>query len=415
MDSLDLAIREHRTATATFTLQAQGLPLAHQEVVVEQKRHKFLFGANWGESTLALVNGELSGREKELAELRNEHFLRLFNQATLPFYWARFEPERGKPQTQRILNLAHWYVQHGCVVKGHPLCWHTLAPDWLLPLDNRAILQLQLDRIRREVTTFAGVVDYWDVVNEAVIMPLYDRYDNGPTRLCKEMGRIRLIGALFEAARAVNPRATLLLNDFDVSPAYEILLEGCLAAGIPIDAIGIQSHMHQGYWGVERTQRILERFERLGLPIHFTETTLVSGDLMPAGIVDLNDYQVDVWPSTPQGEERQAREVVLHYKTLFAHPAVQAITWWDLSDGGWLNAPAGLLRRDQSPKPAYHELMRLIKGEWWLPPTPMTTDARGQFTLTGFLGDYELSIGNRRVSFSLHEKDQPITPVNLST
>ncbi len=414
MDSLDLSIREHRTATVTFTLRSQGLPLAHREVVVEQKRHKFLFGANWGESTLALVNGELAGREKELAELRNEHFLRLFNQATLPFYWARFEPERGRPQTQRILNLAHWYVQHGCVVKGHPLCWHTLAPDWLLSLDNRAILQRQLDRIQREVATFAGVVDCWDVVNEAVIMPLYDRYDNGSTRLCKEMGRIRLIGALLEAARAANPRATLLLNDFDVSPAYEILLEGCLAAGIPIDTIGIQSHMHQGYWGVARTQRILERFERLGLPIHFTETTLVSGDLMPPDIVDLNDYQLNEWPSTPVGEERQAREVVLHYKTLFAHPAVQAITWWDLSDGGWLNAPAGWLRRDQSPKPAYHELERLIKGEWWLPPTRMTTDSNGSCTLTGFLGDYELSLDGQKIPIALHEKGPLSISLDLS-
>ncbi len=414
MSTLDHAIREHRTATVTIALHENGRPLAHQEVVVEQKRHKFLFGANWGESTLALVNGELSGPERELAEQRNEYFLRLFNQATLPFYWARFEPERGKPQTQRILNLANWYVQHGCTVKGHPLCWHTLAPDWLLPLDNREILKLQVERIQREVSTFAGVVDCWDVVNEAVIMPIYDRYDNGPTRLCKEMGRIRLIGTMFEAARAANPNATLLLNDFDISPAYDILIEGCLAAGIRIDVIGIQSHMHQGYWGVERTQRILERFERFGLPIHFTETTLVSGDLMPPEIVDLNDYQVSNWPSTPEGEERQAQEVVLHYKTLFAHPAVEAITWWDFSDGGWLNAPAGLLRRDQSPKPAYEELLRLIKSQWWLPATRMTTDANGQLTLTGFLGDYELSIGNRRFPFSLNEKGRSSISINLS-
>ncbi len=414
MDALDRAIRQHRTATITITLHENGRPLTYQKVVVEQKRHKFLFGTNWGENTLALVNGELSGQARELAERRNEHFLRLFNQATLPFYWARFEPERGKPQTQRLLNLANWYVQHGCTVKGHPLCWHTLSPDWLLPLDNREILNLQVGRIQREVSTFAGVVDCWDVVNEAVIMPIYDRYDNGPTRLCKEMGRIRLIGTMFEAARAANPNATLLLNDFDVSPAYDILIEGCLAAGIQIDAIGIQSHMHQGYWGVERTQRILERFERFGIPIHFTETTLVSGDLMPPEIVDLNDYQVSDWPSTPEGEERQAREVVLHYKTLFAHPAVQAITWWDLSDGGWLNAPAGLLRRDQSPKPAYDELLRLIKGEWWLPATPMVTDESGQLTLTGFLGDYELSIGNRRIPFSLNEKGRSSLSINLS-
>ena len=57
-----------------------------------------------------------------------------------------------------------------------------------------------------------------------------------------------------------NPSATLLINDFDVSPAYDILVEGCLEAGIKIDAIGIQSHMHQGYWGVEKTLKVLEQF-----------------------------------------------------------------------------------------------------------------------------------------------------------
>jgi len=208
---------------------------------------------------------------------------------------------------------------------------------------------------------------------------------------------------MFEAARAANPGATLLLNDFDVSPAFDILVEGCLEAGIQIDVIGIQSHMHQGYWGVERTQSVLEHFERFKLPVHFTENSILSGQLMPPEIVDLNDYQVSEWPSTPQGEERQAREVLLHYKTLLADPAVQSITWWDLSDGSWLNAPAGLLHKDHSPKPAYHELLKLIKGEWWLAPTKTSTDGNGQIAFSGFLGEYEISLGDQRALFKLNE------------
>jgi endo-1,4-beta-xylanase len=413
MENLDLAIRKNRTAEATVSLSHRGSPVAHQEILVQQKNHKFLFGSNWGESTIALANNELSGKEKEQAELRNEHYLQLFNQVTLPFYWARFEPQRGQPQTQRILNVAQWYSDRHCIVKGHPLCWHTLTADWLLTMSNREILQAQLRRIQRDVSDFAGVIDQWDVVNEAVIMPVFDRYDNGITRLCKELGRIELIRTMFDATRSINPAATLLLNDFDVSPAYDILIEGCLAAGIRIDVIGIQTHMHQGYWGVERTLGILERFERFNLPIHFTENTIVSGQLMPPEIVDLNDYQVSEWPSTPEGEQRQAQEVVLHYKTLLAHPAVQAITWWDLSDGGWLNAPAGLLRKDHSPKPAYDELLKLVKGEWWLPLAKFTTDANGQFTFNGFLGEYELSIGDQKTIFSLREKGDVLVSVNI--
>jgi GH35 family endo-1,4-beta-xylanase len=413
MDDLDLAIRRNRTANVTVTLSHQGSYVAHQDILVKQKSHKFLFGSNWGESTMALVNGELSGREKELAELRNNYFLQLFNQVTLPFYWAQFEPKRGQPQTQRILNAARWYVDHNCITKGHPLCWHTLTPDWLLTLSNREILLAQLDRIQRDVADFSGLIDQWDVVNEAVIMPIFNRYDNGITRLCRELGRIEFIRTMFDTTRAINPHATLLLNDFDVSPAYDILIEGCIAAGIRIDVIGIQTHMHQGYWGAERTQSLLKRFERFNLPIHFTENTIISGELMPPEIIDLNDYQVSEWPTTPDGEQRQAQEVVLHYKTLLAHPAVEAITWWDLSDGGWLNAPAGLLRRDHSRKPAYDELLKLIKGEWWLSPTRVTTDVEGKFVFNGFLGEYELSNGHQKSTFLVQEKGEVSISISL--
>lgn len=413
IDNLDLAIRQHRTCNATVTLLQNGVPIAHQDILVKQKRHHFLFGSTWGESTIAFANGELTGKATELAELRNERFIGLFNQVTLPFYWARFEPQRGRPQTQRILNTARWYSDHNCIVKGHPLCWHTLTPDWLLNMSNREILEAQLGRIQRVVADFSGVINMWDVVNEAVIMPIFDRYDNGITRICKELGRIELIRRMFDTARLVNPKAVLLLNDFDVSPAYDILIEGCLEAGIRIDVIGIQTHMHQGYWGAEQTLKVLGRFERFKLPIHFTENTIVSGHLMPPEIIDLNDYQINDWPSTQEGEERQAREVILHYKTLFSRPAVQAITWWDLSDGGWLNAPAGLLRKDHNCKPAYNELLKLVKGEWWLAPTRMTTDANGQFSFTGFLGEYEVSQGSQKTTFSLNEKGESLLTVNF--
>jgi hypothetical protein len=171
--------------------------------------------------------------------------------------------------------------------------------------------------------------------------------------------------------------------------------------------------MHQGYWGSQRTLNVLKQFERFNLPIHFTENSIVSGQLMPPEIVDLNDYQVDDWPSTPAGEERQAREVLLHYKTLLSRPAVQAITWWDLSDGGWLNAPAGLLRQDHTPKPAYNALLQLIKKDWWLAPTRLVADARGQFSFSGFLGEYEVSLGNQKTIFSLMEKGAARVSIDL--
>ncbi|MBN2118068.1 MAG: endo-1,4-beta-xylanase [Anaerolineales bacterium] len=407
-------IKRNRTAAATVTvLKADKAPLANQEVTVQQVRHKFLFGTAAFE-LVPLVNSGFGSKTPEDAQQWADKFLALCNAATLPFYWARFEPERGKPMTKEVQNAAKWCLDHQLVTKGHPLCWHTLTADWLLEMSNAEILQAQLARIRRDVSDFRGLIDMWDVLNEAVIMPVFDKYDNGITRLCREMGRINTIKAMFEATRAANPSATLLLNDFDVSDAYDILVEGCLEAGIKIDVIGIQSHMHQGYWGVEKTLKVLSHFERFNLPIHFTETTLVSGQIMPPEIVDLNDYQVQDWPTTPAGEERQAREAIEFYTTLFAHPRVEGITWWSLSDGGWLNAPAGLLRSDGSSKPAYEELLKLVKGEWWSGPTRFTTDENGKIQFTGFLGDYELTYNDRSESFSLGKESAPAIDVHFS-
>ncbi|WP_204304946.1 hypothetical protein, partial [Stenotrophomonas maltophilia] len=84
----------------------------------------------------------------------------------------------------------------------------------------------------------------------------------------------------------------------------------------------------------------------------------------------LNDYVVDAWPSTPEGEERQADEIVRHYRTVLAHPAVESLNYWGITDhGSWLGAPSGLLRADGSRKPAFDALHGLIRGEWWLEPT----------------------------------------------
>jgi GH35 family endo-1,4-beta-xylanase len=394
-------IKQNRTTDVTMTiLKADQTPLANQEVIIEQTNHEFLFGTA-AFDLVPLTSGDYVGGEKEQAEERAEKVLALFNAATLPFYWGRFEPQRGKPGTEKVKNAARWCLDHNIVTKGHPLCWHTLTADWLLSMSNEEILQTQIARIRREVSDFQGLIDMWDVINEAVIMPVFDKYDNGITRICREMGRINTIKTMFETARETNPAATLLINDFDVSSAYDILIEGCLEAGIQFDVIGIQSHMHQGWWGVEKTLKVLENFERFHLPIHFTETTLVSGHLMPPEIVDLNDYQVTDWPSTPDGEERQARETIQHYQTLFAHPLVEGITWWDASDGGWLNAPAGLLRTDGSSKPAYDELMKLIKGEWWIPPTRLVTDQEGKIGFDAFLGEYKLSHDRGQKTFEV--------------
>ncbi|MBP2457515.1 GH35 family endo-1,4-beta-xylanase [Clavibacter michiganensis] len=391
------AIPDARRAEAVITVRgADGQPLAHADVVVEQASQDIAFG-NIGFDLIPLANGEtdpeaagvetFGGARLEGLERLAEQWLDVFDTATLPFYWGRFEPVRGRPDTARLLATARWLRERGVDVKGHPLVWHTVTAPWLLHLPLDEVERVQRERIRRDVGDFAGLVDTWDAINEAVIMPVFDREDNGITRLAAARGRLAMVRMAFEEARVADPAATLVLNDFDLSPAYEELIEEVLGAGIPVDAIGLQTHMHQGYRGEEQVLGIVDRFARFGLPIHMTETTLLSGDPMPPEITDLNDFRVTSWPSTPAGEERQAKEIERHYRSLVGHPAVAAITYWGLTDDGmWLGAPGGLVRADGTPKPSYDVLRRLIREEWWLAPTTLRTDAEGRVRVTAFAG-----------------------------
>jgi hypothetical protein len=71
------------------------------------------------------------------------------------------------------------------------------------------------------------------------------------------------------------------------------------------------------------------------------------------------------------------------------------------------------VRLDGSPKPAYEALLGLVKGEWWLEPTPMVTDAQGKLSFSGFLGDYEVSDGGRAADFQLAQKGPAFIEVSL--
>lgn len=381
-------IEERKNTKKIQFKDANGKILSNADVSYSLKKHEFLFGCN------AFLLAYLVNTKGESEAEKNpnvQQFLDIFNFATLPFYWGSFEKEEGKPSTKELLQSAKFLKKHGITVKGHPLCWHTACADWLLKYDNKTILEKQLARIDREVINFKGVIDMWDAINEVVIMPVFDRYDNAITRLCKEHGQVGLVKKIFDECKFAAPNATFLINDFNMSPAYEKLIEDCLNAGVKIDCIGLQSHQHQGYWGLDKLEEVLNRFERFGLPINFTENTFVSGQLVPPELTDLNDFRYEDDASTPEGEEQQAKWIEEFYTAIFEnHPQVTAITNWDFNDGAWLNAPSGLIRRDGTVKPSYYTLQKLIKEKWTTKGTAKT-DENGYAQVTGFKGEYEFS------------------------
>jgi endo-1,4-beta-xylanase len=398
----------HRTGAVDVTVSGPGGVMANSAVSVRQVRHSFGFG-NIGFELMDVATGHST--DMALAD----SWLSLFNQATLAFYWRGFERTEGSPETASLTAAAAWFAERGVPLKGHPLLWHTLAPEWLLGRSLSDVEATVRSRITREVAGFAGIIDEWDAINEAVIMPRFTAETNAITPLAQSLGRVGMVKLAVETSRAANPAARLVVNDFLLTDEYAHLLEECLEAGIDFDAIGLQTHMHQGFRGEDELGAILERFGAFGLPLQLTETTLVSGDLMPGHIVDLNDYQVEHWPSTPEGEERQADELSRHYRMCLAHPLVESITYWGLCDRSmWLGAPAGLLRADGSPKPSFDALHSLIKGDWWMPPTEAATTAHGGLTVSGWGGEYEISAGGLTGAVSIVPGAHTSAEVTLS-
>ena len=115
--------------------------------------------------------------------------------------------------------------------------------------------------------------------------------------------------------------------------------------------------------------------------------------------------------ATPEYEQKQADALEAMYRTLFEkHPLVTAITNWDFGDGAWLNAPSGVIRRDNSLKPAYNTLHRLIKQEWHT-SCEAVTDADGYVTVNGFKGTYEITANDKKGCFKLSDNSDSVAIV----
>jgi GH35 family endo-1,4-beta-xylanase len=281
------------------------------------------------------------------------------------------------------------------VLKGHPLAWANLPDPTWLPTNLGEIRAASLNRVREIVARFKGEIDVWDVVNEpSLLMWAHTRLG----QWAQSVGTEAYVRQHLRTAREANPEATLIVNEVLTQyPVYPLLDSLRDESGRPLyDAVGIQGHMHLGPWSLGGTWKVCEHFARLGVPLHFSEVTVLSGER-------LDNHR---WGRSRFEYEIMQRDYVPKlYTLLFGHPAVQGITWWDLSDrGAWKGAPAGLLREDMSPKPAYEQLLDLIKRQWWT-DVEGETDTDGAFSFRAFYGRYRVTARSREGRVVRHEFD----------
>jgi len=383
LETAEARIQEHRTGRAEIrVMDRDGQPLKNAEVRVRLVSHEFKLGCN------GFLLETLD--DAALQQAYENRFAALLNYATLPLYWETYEPAPGKTKELEVKKMAAWCRAHGITTKGHPLAWHHVYPAWAKTLPDPDALKLQRERITNIVGTFKDSIGIFDVINETTVSA---EFDNAVGRWVKTHGAANVVAETLNLAHQANPQAKLLYNDFNISADFEKLVADVQKLKAPLDGVGIQTHMHKELWPMDKLWTVCETYAQFGLPLHFTELTVLSGKFKDK---DDNDWATDRkdWNTTPEGEQRQLEYGQKLYTVLFSHPAVEAITWWDFSDlRSWTAAPSGLLRKDMSPKPLYLWLMDAFHRKWST-DVVVKSDGAGLIKVQAFYGEYEITAKN---------------------
>lgn len=259
---------------------------------------------------------------------------------------------------------------NGMKVRGHNFVWHRQLPRWFAGSATKenaaAILTNHIEVVGGR---YAGRVHSWDVVNEAIQVSdnLRDGLRNSPWYQLLGPGYLDLA---FRTARQVDPKALLCYNDYGIeseSPGDEAkraavlrLVRGMQDRGVPIDAVGIQSHISAGPKHVygPGLQRFMQQVQSMGLKLLLTEMD-VNDRALPADIPHRDVAVGDLYGS--------------YLRWTLANPAVVALLTWGITDKyTWLNGedsrPDKLPERalpfdaDLRPKPAYVAEVQAVQG-----------------------------------------------------
>ncbi|CAH2075838.1 unnamed protein product [Thlaspi arvense] len=284
--------------------------------------------------------------------------------------WYATEPDQGRLNYTFADQMMNFVRGNRIIARGHNIFWEDprYTPAWVRNLTGDDLRSAVNRRIRSLMTRYRGEFVHWDVSNE---MLHYDFYES---RLGKNASY-----AFFEAAREIDPLATLFLNDFNVvetcsderSTVDEYIarvreLQRYDGGGLRMDGVGLEGHFTTPNVALMRAN--LDKLARLELPIWLTE--------------------IDISSSLDHRTQANYLEQVL--REGFSHPWVKGIMLWTalhpsgcyqmcLTDDKFQNLPAG----DVVDK-------KLI--EWTTGEVNAATDDHGSFSFLGFLGEYRVGI-----------------------
>jgi endo-1,4-beta-xylanase len=289
--------------------------------------------------------------------------------------WDHLAPTPAKTEFAEVDTDYDWARGHGMKFRGHALVWGERAPKWFADLSNRAAA---VDALENHVAAtckhFAGRMQSWDVVNEAILVGSGRPDQLRPHVFLEKIGPDYLDIA-FRTARANDPDARLVYNDFGIefSAPDQLekrrvllgLVDGFKKRGTPIDAIGLQSHLSiadMAQWDEKGFSHFLDELAARGLDVMLTELDCIDKGA-PSDIA--------------ARDEAVARAYRRYLDVALANRAVTTVINWGLSDrSSWvisggdplakrddgLRARPLLFDTDLKPKPAYFTIVEALRN-----------------------------------------------------
>ena len=268
--------------------------------------------------------------------------------------------------------IAGFAKSNGIKLRGHNLLWNKTEytqkwlTEWLGEQTPQSAERYLRNYIHRVCTHYGDQIHSWDVVNETVDEKTGEIRDTPWTRV---LG-FDVLSIAYEAAREAAPHAQLVYNDYMTWTSRDAahrngvmrLLEKFKANRIPVDALGVQSHIgghgDPGTIQAKEWKAFIDEAAGMGYGLLITEFD-VNDKEMPTDITQ-RDTQVAALA-------RDYFDMMLSYRQLN-----QVLCWGMVDHYSWLRSfvprPDKALQRpnpyDDSfqPKPLREAIAAALKG-----------------------------------------------------
>jgi endo-1,4-beta-xylanase len=294
------------------------------------------------------------------------------------FKWEEIHPGRNSYNFTNTDALVNFAVANGMEFRGHTLVWHNQLPNWLTNgnFTRDEIIAILQDHINKVVGRYKGKISAWDVVNEAIA-------DEGGYRTdsfwYQKLGA-DYIKLAFQFAREADPFTKLYYNDYSnenlnaKSNTIYDLLSSLKNQGVPIDGVGWQMHMTNGFRTNAQNIENAQRLAQLGLEISITEL----------------DVRVPL-PSNAAALQQQAATYKDILNFCLSQPNCKAILTWGFTDRhSWIpgffqgTGEALLFDVNYQAKPAYTAIQEVLQaGIDFTPKIISVARSKKQLIVTG--------------------------------